>query len=163
MMNILSIFERTVLIYTAYMKKYILLALLLMACTALSAQNLKWRASSKKVSRGVYEISLTADIPVGFHLYDLGPYDNGGPLATDIKFKPGAGVTLDGGLAAPAAKKVFDDLYDMEIGVYEGSATFTQRVRGKAKSTVDIEAKGMICSGMNCLPPRTQSVKVILK
>lgn len=145
------------------MKKILVIFVCILACATMSAQNLRWLASSKKVSRGVYDISVTASIPVGFHLYDLGPYESGGPVATQITFKPAGGVTLDGDLVAPEAKKQMDDLYEMEIGTYEGSVTFTQRVKGKAKSTVEIEAKGMICSGMNCLPPRTQDIKVILK
>ena len=68
--------------------KTILLTLLLsFLAPALSAQSVRWTARTEAGEDGNYEVKLEADIPTGYHMYDLGPYlEKGGPNETVISW-----------------------------------------------------------------------------
>ena len=144
------------------MKKVLIIIALFVCSSAAFAQNLKWSAQPRKVAKGVYEIVVAADIPAGYHLYDFGPYEDG-PMPTSIAVKPGEGVALEGKMSVPASKTYFDEMYGMQIGVYEGHVEFVQKVSARKKATATVVAGGMVCSGFNCQPPRKQSITVVFK
>ena len=89
-------------------------------------------------------------------MYDTGPYD-GGPNATAFTFEPNADVTLLGGIEQfPKPVRVYDSLFAMEIGYFEKSAEFVQKVRvapGR-ETTLKAVVEWMACDDESCSAAR---------
>lgn len=126
-------------------------AALLMA-QAVSAQTVSWKMEAGEIEEGRCRVVLTAEIPDGFHMYDLGPYV-GGPTATSIL------MTVEGGepegelKALTEPHKAYDDIFMMDIGTYENQAEFEQWIRldGEgARLTAQLEWQ--ICNDTGCIP-----------
>ena len=133
---------------------------ILFACVALVAalpswaqlEPVKWRTSVDELETGLYRIVFTATVDAGWHIYDLGPYEMGGPMATSFEFTPDGAYTLDGGVYALAeAHREFDPIYEMEIGYYEGRAQFAQNVRCTDGAVIAVTADWMACNETNCV------------
>ena len=133
---------------------------ILFACVALVAalpswaqlEPVKWRTSVDELEAGLYRIVFTATVDAGWHIYDLGPYEMGGPMATSFEFTPDGAYTLDGGVYALAeAHREFDPIYEMEIGYYEGRAQFAQNVRCTDGAVIAVTADWMACNETNCV------------
>ena len=133
---------------------------IVIACAALAAalpswaqlEPVKWSTEVKELEAGLYQIVFTAAVDGGWHIYDLGPYELGGPMATSFEFTPDASYSLEGGVYALAeAHREFDPIYEMEIGYYEGKAQFAQNVRCDGAASVVVTADWMACNDMNCV------------
>lgn len=133
---------------------------ILTACVAIAAalpswaqlESVKWSTEVKELEAGLYQIVFTAAVDGGWHIYDLGPYELGGPMATSFEFTPDASYSLEGGVYALAeAHREFDPIYEMEIGYYEGKAQFAQNVRCDGAASVAVTADWMACNDMNCV------------
>lgn len=126
----------------------------LFAVTAATAQNVSWKSSVEHLEGDAYRIVLEASIPAPYHMYDMGPYEDG-PNATTIAFTPGDGVTLVGGvkqLSTP--ERHYDKTFEMEIGTFAGKARFAQKVKLTVpKATVKAQLEWMICDDTSCMPP----------
>ncbi|MCM1301773.1 MAG: thioredoxin family protein [Bacteroides cellulosilyticus] len=129
-----------------------------------SAQEVAWSSSVEPLGGDAYRIVLEAAIPASYHLYDMGPYEAGGPNATSIRFLPADGVRYDGGvqqLSVPT--RHFDELFGMEIGTFSGRARFAQKVvLSVPESEVRAEAEWMICNDNTCMPPEDAVLTVRL-
>lgn len=131
------------------------LALCLSVATAYGQENqVRWKGSVKDNGDGRYTLTMTAEIADGWHMYDLGPYE-GGPNATTIKFTAADGVALDGELVQKTKPmRVFDRMFEMEIGYFEHKAVFEQAVKLSAPSAVvKAEIEYMVCDDHTCIPP----------
>ena len=126
---------------------------------ALSAQaqpvSVTWKSSVEALDGTTYRILLEASIPSGYHMYDLGPYEGGGPNPTVISFTPGEGVSLDGSVEPlDTPHRYHDEVYGMEIGTYEGTVRFAQNVTLSApQACVKAQLEWMICNDTSCMPP----------
>ena len=130
-------------------------ALCLSFAAAYGQENpVRWKGSVEDKGDGHYTLVMTADIADGWHMYDLGPYD-GGPNATTIKFNTGDGVILDGELVQKTkSKRIFDRMFEMQIGYFEHKAVFEQAITLSVPSaTVKAEIEYMVCDDRNCVPP----------
>ncbi len=120
-----------------------------------SAQQVAWSSSVEPLGGDTCRIVLEASIPASYHLYDMGPYEAGGPNATSIRFLPADGVRYDGGvqqLSAP--ERHYDELFGMEIGTFSGRARFAQQaILSVPEAEVRAEVEWMICNENTCLPP----------
>lgn len=125
-------------------------------------QGIRWSAKSVKSQSG-YTVEITAVIPDTYHMYDMGPYGDDGPIAAQINIIPSKKVELKGGLKAPASRKINDPLYGMTVGIYEGKVRFAQEVAGKKGSKVTVVARAQACSGETCLPPKEETITVTLQ
>lgn len=131
------------------------LTMLAVCCAAsLWAQNVKWKSSVEQIEGDSYRILLEASIPATYHMYDMGPYE-GGPNATVITFTPSEGIQLEGDVEQLSTPhRYFDDVFGMEIGTFEGKASFAQRVKLSApQASVTARLEWMICDDTNCMPP----------
>ena len=133
---------------------------------ALSAQaqpvSVTWKSTVEPIEGDAYRIVLEATVPSGYHMYDLGPYEGGGPNPTVITFTPGDGVSLDGEVEPlDAPHRYFDQTYGMEIGTYEGSVRFAQKVRLQAEQgAVTAQLEWMICDDTSCMPPEDLEMQI---
>lgn len=138
------------------------LALILFSSMPSMAQSIKWAAKSVKAENG-FKIEITAVIPESYHMYDMGPYSDEGPIAAEIQVIPSGKAALKGKLIAPASRKIDDELYGMKVGVYEGKVRFVQEVTGKKGAKVTVKTRAQACSGETCLPPREETITVTLQ
>ena len=112
----------------------------------------KWNTKVNELEEGLYQIVFSASVAAGWHIYDLGPYELGGPMATSFEFAPDASYTLEGGVyALSEAHREFDPIYEMEIGYYENGVQFAQNVRSEGGATVAVTADWMACNDTNCV------------
>ena len=71
----------------------------------------KWNTKVNELEEGLYQIVFSASVAAGWHIYDLGPYELGGPMATSFEFAPDASYTLEGGVyALSEAHREFDPI-----------------------------------------------------
>ena len=135
----------------------------LAALTAATAfgQKVAWTGTAEPLENNEYRIVIEAAIPAPYHMYDMGPYE-GGPNATSITFAPAEGVEFEGGVEPlTAPHRYFDEMFQMEIGTYEGRAQFAQRVRLTAEqASVTASIEWMICDDKSCMPPEDTELTI---
>ncbi len=141
--------------------------IMVVALTSLSAaaqpqlfDPVAWSTSVEQVAEGEYRIDFKASIAEGWHMYDLGPYE-GGPMATTFTFDPIEGYELVGAIT-PSKESVreMNDIFEMEIGQYDGNVTFSQIVKAPAGATVNVLAEWMACSDQCTTGEKEFSIKV---
>ena len=129
------------------------LAASLIAAVSLFAQpqtHVSWKTGVESLGDGLYEITATARMDAGWHIYDLGPYEFG-PNPTAITFTLPEGASLEGELSASREpEKYYDDIFEINIGYYEGEVSFSQKVRGSGE--VGLTVEWMACDENNCTP-----------
>ncbi|HHV40334.1 MAG: thioredoxin family protein [Bacteroidales bacterium] len=120
-----------------------------------------WSHKVIHVEGNVYEMQFTATLQEPWHMYDLGPYENG-PRPTGFVFDLPTGVLLEGPLnMEPVPEKVHDPLFDMLIGSFGGTGVFKQKVRLEVPgATVQATVEWQVCDGTSCLPPADESFVV---
>ena len=135
----------------------IFLLIAVFSVSAASAQILDpvdWQLTKQKVSETDYELLMTATMDPGWYIYgtDLAP---GGPIPTAITFNEDAGFELIEGLKYPDADVKYDPNFEMDIPMYGGRVTFSQRVRVLSAGPVKVtgELQFMSCDDQRCLPP----------
>lgn len=140
--------------------KKLLKSLLLTVCVAFcgistaNAQDTSWSYKVNDLGQNTFEIVFDAVIADTWHMYDLGPYDGMGPNPTAVTFETIEGGELDGAayeISEPIVK--YDEIFGMEIGYFEKTATFAQKVKltaatAKLKGAVE----WMVCNDTGCSP-----------
>ncbi len=141
------------------LKKATKIAILLLFTTVVShAQMLnpvKWKIEYKESGKNLYDLIFTATIEPSWHLYDLGPYEDG-PNPTQFFFDANSGYKNSGKVRMIIQpKRQFDDMFQMEIGFFEEKAQFAQKVEVVSKDSVIIKGyvEWMVCDDSSCLPP----------
>ena len=76
-------------------RNFLSVVAILIAATAFG-QQVSWTGTAEPLENNEYRIILKAEIPAGYHMYDMGPYENGGPNATAISFTPSEGIEIVG-------------------------------------------------------------------
>ena len=145
------------------MKKFFALFIsLLFSAVAIAqpASPVKWSASAVESDGDTYEVHLTADIDQGWHIYDFGPY------AEDLYIST-TEITIDGaekvGSITPSKEphRAYDDVYEAEIGTWEGKVVFVQKVKAAAEpKTLAINVYYGACNDQSCLPPASEDLTV---
>ena len=143
--------------------KTILLTLLLsFLAPALSAQSVRWTARTEAGEAGNYEVKLEADIPTGYHMYDLGPYlEKGGPNETVISWE-GSPEPVGPTESLTASHKAMDPVYGMIVGTYEKSASFSRKFRAAEGESLSVSLEWQICRGNQCLSPGDTTIVLTL-
>ena len=143
--------------------KTILLTLLLaFLAPALSAQSVRWTARTEAGEDGNYEVKLEADIPTGYHMYDLGPYlEKGGPNETVISWE-GSPEPIGPTESLTAAHKAMDPVDGMIVGTYEKSASFSRKFRAAEGESLSVSLEWQICRGNQCLSPGDTTIVLTL-
>ncbi|MBQ0006236.1 MAG: thioredoxin family protein [Alistipes sp.] len=126
----------------------------LLVCINAAAAHVEWKVSVKNMDEGLWEITATASIEKTWHIYDLGPYENG-PLPTSMKFELPEGVTVEGDIV-PSKKshRAYDATFGMEIGWWEDEISLSGRLRcDHPGTTVTVHTEWMACDAESCSPP----------
>ena len=139
-----------------FVKNFLLLFVAAISSVMAFAQPVEpvaWSSSVEQIAQGEYRIVVKANIEQGWHIYDLGPYE-GGPMATAFTFEP-ADYELVGGIEAQGELvRHYDDIYEMEIGYYEGEVVFSQVVKS-AGAKIVAAVEYMACNDENCITSDT--------
>lgn len=118
-----------------------------------------WKHNVKQIDADIYEISMTALIDDGWHIYDTLRTELG-PNPTIVNFdvlpdkhnKLGA-VKVGETEVIGNLSKMYDDVFMMEIGYYENSVTFVRKFKLTDKTaSVKVRAEWMSCDYQNCFP-----------
>jgi len=125
----------------------------------------KWNFSSKKIDATTYEISMTATLERGWHIYSQ-TTPEGGPVPTTIEYTKNPLVNLQG--TAKETGKLeqrHEELFGVDVKQYSNKVDFVQTVKVKAnvKTTLNGAVEFMTCNDHECLPPTKQSFSIPLK
>jgi len=126
-------------------------------------QPASWNYQVRGLEGNLFEISFTATLEDPWHMYDLGPYENG-PQPTRFSFVLPQGVFIEEEMVmeSPPAKE-YDPLFNMDIGSFAGTGTFVQKLRLDVPSaTVRASVEWQVCDGTSCLPPEEESFEIFL-
>ncbi len=109
----------------------------------------RWKPSVEALGNDTYRIEFKATPDMGWHLYDLGPYE-GGPMATTFTFEPSDKYELVGGVSVDKESiREYNDIFAMEIGYYATPVTFSQEVKS-AGAEIAVMVDWMACNDQNC-------------
>lgn len=140
--------------------KKLLKTLLLTVCVAFcgisatKAQDTSWSYKVNDLGQNTFEIVFDAVIADSWHMYDLGPYDDMGPNPTAITIETIEGAELEGTAYEVNEPIVhYDEIFGMDIGYYEKTATFAQKVKLTAP-TANLKGavEWMVCNDTGCSP-----------
>ncbi len=121
----------------------------------------KWTCKVVEGADGAADIVFTVNLESGWHIYDCGPYESG-VNATTFTFAECPGVELVGGIVYGSEPvRTIDPIYG-QIGYFEDSASFTQKVVASGPATLEANVEWMCCNDSNCIPPSDQDFKVAL-
>ena len=147
----------------------ILFTCLASLCFAQVENPVSWSYEAKKKSANTYEIVITANVEHPWHIYSQNT-GKGGPIATEIKFKPNPLVTV------PAAKpkelgkieKVMDNNFGtqpVQVTYFSDKVQFVQTVtvKGNVKTNLAGTVEYMVCNDSKCLPPTKKSFDLKLQ
>ncbi|HEX5668823.1 MAG TPA: protein-disulfide reductase DsbD domain-containing protein [Chitinophagaceae bacterium] len=127
-----------------------------------SAKQVTWTSSAKKLSEGVYEVKLVADIKGDYHMYaQVAGIE--GPVPTAFSFTPNPLVTLNGKVKEVGKMvKKYESAWEGNVNYYEKKVEFVQQVKlkGKAKTNLAGKVEFMVCNESQCLPPSEVDFKV---
>lgn len=136
-----------------FLFRFSLLVAAVMMVSSLTAQEVRWAIKGGEQRADSCRVELTARIPNGFHMYDMGPY-KGGPTATSIVLTAEGAEVLGAVEPLAEAHREFSVPFNMEIGYYEGTVKFAQWVRlTEPSATVKAAIEWMICDARGCQPP----------
>lgn len=140
------------------MRKYtFLFVLLLLTSAGIFAQPpVSWSFKLNDKGSGEVELTASAKIASGWHLYDV-VIPDGGPNPTTLSIDELKGGTKVGAFKAINSKlhKEFDPLFQMNIGYYDTQATFVQRIKvtDKAAFSLKGDIRAQACNDSECTPP----------
>ena len=128
---------------------------LLFSLTAMAQQNpVHFSVQQKQVSPTEVEVTFTAKIDQGWHVYSTNlPAD--GPTSASLHVDKAEGVTPVGKLTTRGKElNVYDKTFEMKLRYFENSVGFVQRYKITAKT---YSIKGYLeygaCNDEMCLPP----------
>ena len=116
---------------------------------------LKWITSVQKISDTEYELSATAKIEQGWHLYSQDVPEDG-PIATSFVFKGTSDYLKKGNTKEGKGHETYDKVFEMNIKYFDKQAVFKQRIRIKNRNPFKINGivEFMVCNDTQCLPPK---------
>ncbi len=127
---------------------------LLLTATSFAQNNpVSWRYSINDLGEDMRQIVIEAKIEAGYHLYDMGPY-SGGPNATVFTFDIQGDASLVGQVEyLTQPHRAYDPSFDMDVGSFEGSARFSQKIKLSGDASVKLNIEWMCCNDVSCIPP----------
>jgi hypothetical protein len=87
-----------------------------------------WSVGYEKISDSKYKLQFNATISGDWHIYDLGPYDEG-PNPTDVIFENPQGYIFISNLEMPVKPVVeFDKMFQVNVGYFNKEAKFERSI-----------------------------------
>lgn len=115
----------------------------------------KWEYSVKETSDTEAELTFTAIIDEGWHIYATVLSSDMGPMPTEFIFDKSSDYKTVGKIKQGKPITEFDKNFQMELDYFTGKPAFTQKI--ERLSTKDFKVNGelsyMVCDNEKCLPP----------
>jgi len=114
---------------------------------------IRWKFEAKKIDSKKYEVVFKATIDAGWHLYST-TLPEGGPIPTSFNFSNPQGYQLVESIKElDKAKKEHDEIFDMDVTYFDGTATFVQEVEltAEANTTASGTIEYQACFEDKCL------------
>jgi len=127
-----------------------------------SEAQIRWRAVVKMDSPDEGSLTIRALVSEGWHLYGT-DLPKGGPKPTSFDFTGSVGVEFSGPLAPSRAPVVREDKqFGIKLSQWESNVNFVRKFRVVKGSVpvIKVAIHYMGCSGVTCLPPRTENFVV---
>ena len=117
----------------------------------------KWSFTSKELGKGEYELSFTATIEDGWHMYSMSLPDEMSFTQTSFAFAEESSIDLAGDLSEPTPISEFDSVIGMELSYFEHQAVFSQKVRLlHSPASLKGSLEFTVCNNEGfCLPPES--------
>jgi len=132
------------------------LFLLFVLSQAFPQEVISWKFSLQDRGNGEVELVADATIQQGWHMYDSALPDNG-PYPTSISFDEINGAETIGDFQATGKQATvkYDPVFEMNIGTFDNSARFIQRLRVIDKESFRIagDVRAQACDDRSCTPP----------
>ena len=145
---------------------YLMIAAMLFTAVAFAQIEapVKWSYAAKRVSPTEAVVLIKATIDAGWHIYSQNMKE-GGPEVTSFTFAPAKNYTLIGKPAEPKAITKYEEVFKMNVGYFENSVVFQQRIKLKAAGATTVKGKVeyMTCNDHKCLPPDEVEFSVPVK
>lgn len=149
------------------MKKTILLIGLTYVVLISHAQNpINWNFTSKKISDKTYEVHLTANIQLGWHLYSQHQPDDALAIPTNFTINNNPLLKLDGKIKEVGSMEKFKDkILGVSAHQYSNKVDFVQvvKLKSNAKTNLSGSVEFQTCDDKKCLPPKTVNFNIALK
>ena len=117
---------------------------------------ISWKFSLQDKGNGEIELIADATIQQGWHMYDSKIPDNG-PYPTSLNFDEikGAEAVGDFNAIGKQATVKYDPVFQMNIGTFDNSARFIQRIKVTDKGSFLItgDVRAQACDDKSCTPP----------
>ncbi len=136
------------------MRKYISLLFILSLVASTSAQ-VTWSEPTVEPKGKNFVVSTTATIDKGWHIYDMAEYDFG-LTSTSLNLLLPSGVELVGAVKpSQQPTREYDDLFEAQIGYFEGELTLSQEIKNttSAAQNIEVTVEWMACGEGQCTPP----------
>lgn len=111
------------------------------------------------------EITVTAKIQDGWHMYSQHIDPNVGPVPTEFEFKSHSNMELIGKVVEPTAIEKYDSSFEANLLFFEGSTTFKQKIKlhnKKVPTSIEASVLYMVCDDSKCLPPTQADISLTL-
>lgn len=113
----------------------------------------KWSFSSERISETEAEVTFTATIESGWHLYSQ-HIDGDGPVPTSFVFQDLGNAALKGDVAEGEGHSEMDPNFGIELKYFSNKADFVQKISvSNSATTLKGELEFMVCNDERCLPP----------
>lgn len=125
----------------------------------------EWHFAVAMTGKNSGEITATAIIDNGWHLYGI-ELPKGGPIPTKWTFDGTTGVEFTGKIVtAIPPETVTDPSWNMQLNWWEHKAVLKRQfsITDPANAVIECKVKYMVCNGDNCLPPTTVKHRIVLK
>ena len=136
-------------------KSLLLIAIVAFSSIAAVAQPMdpvQWSTSVESAGESQYKILFKASVDEGWHIYDMGPYEVGGPMATTFTIEEESKLKFEGEItASKQAIREQNEVYGMEIGYYEGDVVFSGVVKAESGALLNVTVDWMACNEANCV------------
>lgn len=122
-----------------------------------------WDYSVKRINKTEAIITINAVIDKGWHIYSQ-TIKEGGPIRTSFEFLPSSQHELIGETTESKPETRYDSNFKMDIGFFQGIATFQQKVKLKKEGPITLKCKLEYspCNDNICLMPATKELELLL-
>jgi thiol:disulfide interchange protein len=123
----------------------------------------KWSWKAEQVNEQEFDIIFTANIDKGWHTYSQ-YQGNEGAVPTSFTFEKNPSITIVGKTSesSPKVHEGIDPVFEVYQKSFEDKATFTQRIKATANTTLKGSFEFMVCDDKTCLPPDTKPFSIEL-